>query len=164
MANGERLSAESVHFDILSDEEDQFGNRHTILGDAKPGVVIRLNAGAYHIVSLYGDANATVRADVTVEPGKLTEATVKHAASKITFKLVQAAGGEALADTQWSILTKTGDMVKETAGAMPTHILAAGNYAVVARHGDASYTRTIQRGDRRSEADRGGHGGRSGHA
>ncbi len=143
LANGERLSAESVHFDILSDEEDQFGNRHTILGDAKPGVVIRLNAGAYHIVSLYGDANATVRADVTVEPGKLTEATVKHAASKITFKLVQAAGGEALADTQWSILTKTGDVVKENAGAIPTHILAAGSYAVVARHADASYTRTF---------------------
>lgn len=143
LANGERLPAESVHFDILSDEEDQFGNRHTILGDAKPGVVIRLNAGAYHIVSLYGDANATVRADVTVEPGKLTEATVKHAASKITFKLVQAAGGEALADTQWSILTKTGDVVKENAGAIPTHILAAGSYAVVARHADASYTRTF---------------------
>jgi len=143
LANGERLPAESVHFDILSDEEDQFGNRHTILGDAKPEVVIRLNAGAYHIVSLYGDANATVRADVTVEPGKLTEATVKHAASKITFKLVQAAGGEALADTQWSILTKTGDVVKENAGAIPTHILAAGSYAVVARHADASYTRTF---------------------
>ena len=70
----------SVRFDILSDDEDQFGNRHKILDDAKPGVVIRLNAGAYHIVSTYGDANATVRADVTVEPGKITEATVKHAA------------------------------------------------------------------------------------
>ena len=32
-------------------------------------VVIRLNAGAYHIVSLYGDANASVKCDVTVEPG-----------------------------------------------------------------------------------------------
>jgi len=146
LANGETLPAESVHFDILSDEEDQFGNRHKILGDAKPGVVIRLNAGAYHIVSLYGDANATVRADVTVEPGKLTEATVKHAASKVTFKLVQGPGGEALADTQWSILTKTGDVVKENAGALPTHILAAGTYAVVARYSGASYTRTFNVG------------------
>ena len=81
----------------MSDEEDQFGNRRTILGSAKPGLTIRLNAGAYHIVSLYGDANATVRADVTVEPGKVTEATVKHAAAAITFKLVEEAGGEALA-------------------------------------------------------------------
>ncbi|HAH65013.1 MAG TPA: hypothetical protein DCL72_05965, partial [Rhizobiales bacterium] len=73
--NGEPLPEGSVRFDIQSDEEDQFGNRHTILGNAKPGVIIRLNAGAYHIASLYGDANATVRADVTVEPGKITEAT-----------------------------------------------------------------------------------------
>jgi len=138
LANGEPLPQTSVHFDILSDEEDQFGNRHKILGDAKPGLVIRLNAGAYHIVSLYGDANATVRADVTVEPGKITEATIKHAAAPVTFKLVQNAGGEAQADTKWSILTATGDVVKEIAGALPTHILAAGDYAVVASHNGAS--------------------------
>ena len=140
LADNNPLPAGAVHFDIMSDEEDQFGNRRTILGNAKPGLTIRLNAGAYHIVSLYGDANAAVRADVTVEPGKLTEATVKHAAAAITFKLVQDAGGEALADTQWSVLTAAGDMVKETTGALPTHILAAGNYAVVARHGGLSYT------------------------
>ena len=34
------------------DEEDQFGKRETILADAKPRTAIRLNAGAYHIVSL----------------------------------------------------------------------------------------------------------------
>ena len=51
LSGGAALPASSVHFDILSDEEDQFGNRHKILNDAKPGVVIRLNAGAYHLVS-----------------------------------------------------------------------------------------------------------------
>jgi len=141
LANGEPLPEGSVRFDILSDEEDQFGNRHTILGNAKPGVVIRLNAGAYHLVSLYGDANATVRADVTVEPGRLTEATVKQTGAKTTFKLVQTLGGEALADTKWKILTSAGDVVKENAGALPTHILAAGSYAVVADHNGLSYTR-----------------------
>ena len=58
----------------------------------------------------------------------------------MTFKLVQSPGGEALADTQWSILTTTGDVVKENAGALPTHILAVGDYAVVAKHGNESYT------------------------
>lgn len=140
LATGEPLPANAVHFDIMSDEEDQFGNRRKILGDAKPGVTIRLNAGAYHVVSRYGDANATVQADVTVEPGKLTEATVKQAAAPVTFKLVEEAGGEALADTQWSVITPTGDVVKETTGALPTHILAAGKYAVVAQHGGLSYT------------------------
>lgn len=139
-AGGDPLPATGVHFDILSDEEDQFGNRHTILQDAKPSVVIRLNAGAYHLVSTYGDANAIVRADVTVEPGKVTEATVKHAAAAVTFKLVQTSGGEALADTKWTLLTTTGDVVKEVTGALPTHILAAGDYAVVAKHGSESYT------------------------
>ena len=140
LANGDTLPGPSVHFDILADEEDQFGNRHRILEDAKPGVVIRLNAGAYHLVSTYGDANATVRADVTVEPGKITEATVTHAAAAITFKLVQSPGGEALADTRWTILTPTGDVVKENTGALPKHTLAAGNYAVVASHNGESYT------------------------
>ena len=138
---GEALPESAVRFDILSDEEDQFGNRQTILHNAKPGVVIRLNAGAYRIESLYGDANATIRADVTVEPGKITEATVKQTGSKTTFKLVQSLGGEALADTKWTILTSAGDVVKENAGALPTHILAPGSYAVVADHGGSSYTR-----------------------
>jgi hypothetical protein len=141
LANGEKPPEKSVRFDILSDEEDQFGNRTTILADAKPGVVVRLNAGAYHIVSAYGDANATVKADVTVEPGRITEATVKHNGAKITFRLVQTLGGEALADTKWTILTSAGDMVKENAGALPTHILAAGSYAVIADHNGLSYTR-----------------------
>lgn len=141
LANGEKMPEQGIRFDIMSDEEDQFGNRATILADAKPGVVVRLNAGAYHVVSVYGDANATVRADVTVEPGKITEATVKHNGAKITFRLVQSLGGEALADTKWTILTSAGDMVKENAGALPTHILAAGSYAVVADHNGLSYTR-----------------------
>jgi hypothetical protein len=131
----------AVRFDILSDEEDQFGSRDKILANAKPGIVIRLNAGAYRIESLYGDANAVVRADVTVEPGKVTEATIKQTGAKTTFKLVQSLGGEALADTKWTILTSAGDVVKENAGALPTHILAPGSYAVIADHGGLTYTR-----------------------
>jgi hypothetical protein len=141
LPSGEQLADGAVKFDILSDEEDQFGNRRKILGNARPGVVIRLNAGAYRIESLYGDANAVVRADVTVEPGKVTEATIKQTGAKTTFKLVQSLGGEALTDTKWTILTSAGDVVKENAGALPTHILSPGSYAVVADHGGSSYTR-----------------------
>jgi hypothetical protein len=54
---------------------------------------------------------------------------------------VQTLGGEALADTKWKILTSAGDVVKENAGALPTHILATGSYAVVADHGGLDYTR-----------------------
>ena len=149
LPSGEALPEGAVRFDILSDEEDQFGNRLNILHNAKPGLVIRLNAGAYRIESLYGDTNATVGADVTVEPGKVTEATIKQTGAKTTFKLVQTLGGEALADTKWTILTSAGDVVKENAGALPTHILAPGSYAVVADRAGLSYTRkfSIESGD-----------------
>ncbi|HML91969.1 hypothetical protein [Methyloceanibacter sp.] len=143
LANGEECPEGNVQFDIQSDEQDQFGERKTILADAKPKNVIRLNAGAYHINSLYGDANANVGVDITVEPGRVTQATVKHTGAKITFRLVQSLGGEALADTQWRILTSAGDTVKSNAGALPTHILAAGNYAVVAEHDGKAYSRTF---------------------
>jgi hypothetical protein len=76
-----------------------------------------------------------------VEPGKVTEATLKQTGAKTTLKLVQALGGEALADTKWTILTSAGDVVKENAGALPTHILAPGSYAVIADHAGESFTR-----------------------
>lgn len=149
LATGEDCPEGDVDFDIQSDEIDQFGKRETILADAAPNKVVRLNAGAYHINSLYGDANANVGVDVTVEPGRITEATIKHTGAKITFRLVQSRGGEALADTEWQILTSAGDTVKTTVGALPTHILAAGNYAVIAKHGEKSYSRkfTIEPGN-----------------
>jgi hypothetical protein len=141
LPNGEPLPESAARYDILSDEEDQFGNRPMVLRGAKPGIVIRLNAGAYRIECHYGDANATVKADITVEPGKVTEASLKQTGAKTTFKLVQTLGDEALADTKWTILTSAGDVVKENAGALPTHILAPGSYAVVADHAGESFTR-----------------------
>ncbi len=143
LANGELVPNNSVSYTLYSDERDQFGNRQKVMTNAKPGLIIRLNAGIYRIVSRYGDANAIVEADVTVEPGKLTEATINHSAAKVTFKLVFQPGGEALPDTQWSVLTSQGDVIKESAGALPTHILAAGNYTVLARHKDKNYKKTF---------------------
>jgi hypothetical protein len=144
LANGAPVTPGSVTYDIFSDERDQNGNRVRILGDVRPGVVVRLNSGIYQLVSKMGDANARVTAEVTVEAGKLTEATFAHDAGKCTFKLVRQPGGEALADVQWTILNSAGAIVKESAGALPTHILAPGNYTVSARFADALYTRTFE--------------------
>ncbi len=110
---------------------------------ARPGLVIRLNAGIYHIVSTYGDANATVESDVTVEAGKLTEAQISHSAAKATFKLVSRQGGEALSDTQWTIQTKDGRVVKESVGALPSHLLAPGEYTAIARSQGKSFTNSF---------------------
>lgn len=100
LANGEAIADKAVSYDIYSDERDKHGQRLRVMSEAKPGLVTRLNAGIYSIVGTYGDANAVARADVTVEAGKLTEATLTHAAARVTFKLVTQTGGDAITDTQ----------------------------------------------------------------
>jgi hypothetical protein len=134
--------ANSVTYTLYSDR-DQTDNRKLVLSAAKPGPIMRLNAGIYHIVSTYGDCNATVSSDVTVEAGKLTEAVITHSAAKATFKLVQRAGGEALPDTQWTIQTPQGDEIKESVGALPTHILAPGTYTVIAKSQGKVFQRDV---------------------
>ena len=114
------LSEQSLTFDVYSEESDQFGNRRKVIAGAKSGVVMRLNGGTYRIESTYGDSNAVIEADVSVEPGKLTEATIDHQAGKVTFRLVQKAGGEALADTIWNIYSEDGQLVKKSGGAFPS--------------------------------------------
>lgn len=146
------LSEQSLTFDISSEETDQSGNRRKMISNAKPGIVVRLNSGNYRVQSTYGDGNSVVEADVAVEPGKLTEATLDHQAGKITFKLVQKQGGEALADTVWTIFTARGGLVKRSGGAFPTHILAAGNYQVKAEYNGQEYAMnfTVVAGDKKS--------------
>lgn len=133
------VSEHSLTFDIYSEETDQSGNRRKIVNNAKPGIVIRLNGGTYRVQSTYGDSNAVIEVDVAVEPGKITEATVDHQAGKITFKLVQKSGGEALADTIWNISTGDGLLVKKSGGAFPSHVLAAGTYKVKVQHNGNEY-------------------------
>ena len=149
LGNGEALNAKAVSYDIFSDERDEHGQRIRVMSGLKPGVVVRVNAGIYSIVSTYGDANAVARSDVTVEAGKLTEARLAHAAASVTLKLVTRSGGDAMADTQWSIATVQGEAVKESVGALPTHILAPGRYTVSARHSGQVYQRefTVRAGD-----------------
>jgi hypothetical protein len=139
LAGGAIASEHLLKFEIFSESQDQSGNRQKITGDLRPGIVIRLNSGLYHIVSTYGDGNSIIASDVVVEPGKITEAVIDHDAAKITLKLVQRAGGEAVADTRWVIYNAAGDVIKESFGAFPTHILAAGEYRVSAQHGDQQY-------------------------
>jgi hypothetical protein len=143
-AGGLRLSAlvggkpappGAVTYSIFTDDHDQFEGRSSVITGAKPGLIIRLNSGIYRIVSQYGDANAKIETDVTVEAGKLTETTVTHAGGKASFKLVTRAGGEAVPDTRWTVQTEDGEMVKESVGALPTHVLAPGKYVVTAASG-----------------------------
>ncbi|MFJ5369767.1 hypothetical protein ACIPIA_11130 [Bosea sp. CER48] len=115
-----------------------------ITSGAKAGEIVRLPEGTYHVVSTYGDSNAIQRADVKVETGKVTEATLHHRAAKVTLKLVASAGGEAFAGTAFSVLTPGGDVIREAIGAFPQVILAEGDYVLIARQEGQVYSRDFK--------------------
>ena len=53
-------------------------------------------------------------------------------------------GGEALANTQWTVLTPGGDVIKESIGAFPRIVLAEGDYHVIARNEGKTYQRDFK--------------------
>lgn len=137
------LPIDKLTFDVYSRDVDQRGERQALVTGARAGGIIRLNADTYRVVGHYGDLNAVVRAEIHVNPGKLTEATVYHRAAQVTLKLVNEAGGEALTNTSWLVLTPSGDPVTESVGAFPTIVLAEGEYSLVAKHQDRIFTRSF---------------------
>ena len=142
----ELIPADDLMQEIL--QESDTGELVTVVPNAAPGRVIRLSAGSYHVISRYGGVNAVVRADIEVEPGKLTETTMRHIGAEVTLKLVSELGGEALANTNWTVITQDGNTVHESIGAFPSLILAAGDYTAVATHQDKIYSRdfTVEAG------------------
>ncbi|MCB1381823.1 MAG: hypothetical protein KDJ73_02605 [Notoacmeibacter sp.] len=141
LPGGVLIPAGKLRFSIYDVREDENGERALILPNVKPGTVVRLNAGTYHVVSTYGAVNAVIRSDIRVEAGKLTEAVVEHRAAQLTMKLVREAGGEAIADTAWVIMTEAGDIIRENVGAFASMVLAEGKYSVVAKNRDRIYQR-----------------------
>jgi len=139
-----RIPPDELSFSIYSSDVKEDGERALVVADVKPNTVTRLNTGTYHVVSDYGTVNAVIRADIQVEAGKLTEATIQHRAAKLTLKLVSEAGGEAIADTAWSILTSSGDVVSESVGAFPTLVLAEGGYTAIARNKEKIFQRDFK--------------------
>ena len=108
--------------------------------------------GAYHIVSKLMDVtpgainatNSVIYADLRVQAGKLTSGVLRHRAATMTLKLVNAPGGEALANTSFSILTPGGDVIRELIGAFPSLVLAEGEYVAIARHDSKTYQATFK--------------------
>ncbi|MAW86519.1 MAG: hypothetical protein CMJ42_08330 [Phyllobacteriaceae bacterium] len=141
LSGGVRIPAQKLKFSIYDIKEDENGDRALIIPDVKPGTVVRLNAGTYHVVSTYGSVNAVIRSDIRVESGKLTEAVVEHRAAQLTLKLVRERGGEAIADTSWVVMTEAGDIVRENVGAFASMVLAEGKYVIVAKNRDRIYQR-----------------------
>lgn len=131
-----------LKFDIFTAGDE--ASRVLVAEGLPPNDIITLNAGTYHIVSHFGDINAVVRADLRVEPGELTDATLYHHASEVSFKLVSEEGGEAIADVEWTVKTPDGATVFTDRGAFPTTILSEGDYVVLAKQGEKVYNRDVQ--------------------
>lgn len=144
LSGGVRIPSGKLRFSIYSGEDQANGERALILPEVMPGDIVRLNTGTYHIVSNYGAENATIRADLKVEAGKLTEATVEHKAAELTMKLVREAGGEAIADTAWSVINPSGEVIKESVGAFASMVLAEGDYTVIAKNKDKLFQRDFK--------------------
>lgn len=139
-----RIPAGQISFDVYKGSQFEPGDRRPIAEHVMTGGVLVVPEGTYYIVSNYGDANSVVRSDIRVQAGKLTDITVTHRAAAITLKLVSDKGGEALANTAWSVLTPGGDVIKESIGAFPRVILAEGEYRAIARNEGKVYEREFK--------------------
>ena len=135
-----RIPKRMLKFNVYQQAIREDGSRKLIARNIKADEVTTLPVGTYHIVSTFGKLNATVRADLRVQPGKLTEANLEHRAAIITFRLVRSLGGDAVADTAWSILTDGGEVIKESNSTFPSMVLSEGSYTAIAKHDDKIYS------------------------
>lgn len=142
MEGDDRSLAHATSFEVFINE----ASSKRRIGVVDAGEIARLPAGSYHVISRYGDVNAVRSADVVVKAGKLTRVSLRHKAGTVRLRLVRNHGGEAIADTAWSIYTDDGKRVFERVGAHANVTLEAGRYAVVAKHRDSEFSQTFDVG------------------
>ena len=139
-----KIPAGQISFDVMRGSQFEPGDKRPLASGVATGEVVVLPEGTYHIVSNYGDSNSIVRSDIRVAAGKLTDVTVTHRAAVIMLKLVSEHGGEALANTKWSVLTPGGDEIRSMDGAFPKVILAEGEYRAIARNDGKTFERPFK--------------------
>jgi hypothetical protein len=142
--NDVRIPPGQIAFDVYPGSQFNTAQRRPIAQNVMTGDVVLVPEGTYYIVSTYGDVNSVVRSDVQVQAAKLTDIVVTHRAAVITLKLVNESGGEALANTQWTVSTPDGDVIKESIGAFPRLVLAEGDYHLIARNEGRIYQRDFK--------------------
>jgi hypothetical protein len=139
-----RIPSGQIAFDIYKGSQFDPGERRPIVSNVSTGETALMPEGTYYILSKYGDSNSVVRSDIRVQAGKLTDVTVTHRAAAIMLKLVSRKGGEALANTDWAVLSPAGDTITESKGAFPRVILAEGEYKVIAKNDDRVYQQDLK--------------------
>jgi hypothetical protein len=139
-----KIPSGQISFDVFHGSQFEPGDKRPVVHDVATGDLVALPEGIYYVVSNYGDGNAVVRSDIRIQAGKLTDVTIHHRAAVITLKLVSEKGGEALANTAWSVLTPGGDVIKESIGAFPKVVLEEGDYVAIARSEGKVYNRDFK--------------------
>jgi hypothetical protein len=138
-----KIPQNQISFAIYKGSQFEGGERPPVVPSVAAGDVLLIPEGTYYIVSNYGDANSVVRSDIRVQAAKLTDVTVTHRAAVITLKLVSDKGGEALANTAWSVINPGGDVIKESIGAFPKVVLSEGDYRAIAKNEGKVYERVF---------------------
>jgi hypothetical protein len=136
-----KIPPNQISFSIYKGSQFEAAERSSLIPNVAAGDVALLPEGTYYIISNYGDANSVVRSDIRVQAGKLTDVIITHRAAVITLKLVSDKGGEALANTAWSVITPGGDVIKESIGAFPRVVLSEGEYRAIAKNEGKVYER-----------------------
>ena len=139
-----KIPQNQISFAIYKGSQFEVGERAALVPNVAAGDVVLVPEGTYYIISNYGDANSVVRSDIRVQAGKLTDVIITHRAAVITLKLVSDKGGEALANTAWSVITPGGDVIKESTGVFPRIVLAEGDYRAIARNEGRTYERDFK--------------------
>ena len=129
-----KIPPNQISFSIYKGSQFETAERSSLIPNVAAGDVALLPEGTYYIISNYGDANSVVRSDIRVQAGKLTDVIITHRAAVITLKLVSDKGGEALANTAWSVITPGGDVIKKSIGAFPKVVLSEGEYRAIAKN------------------------------
>ncbi|WP_257166653.1 hypothetical protein [Bradyrhizobium sp. SRS-191] len=138
-----KIPQNQISFAIYKGSQFDGRERAPLVPNVAAGDMLMLPEGTYYIVSNYGDANSVVRSDIRVQASKLTDVTVTHRAAVITLKLVSDKGGEALANTAWSVINPGGDVIKESVGAFPKVVLSEGDYRAIAKYEGKVFERSF---------------------
>ena len=62
----------------------------------------------------------------------------------MVFRLVRAAGSDAIANTAWSITNESGDLITESSSAFPAFVLSEGKYTAIAKNSEKIYSREFE--------------------
>lgn len=87
-----RIPPGQISFDVYRGSQFDGDDKRPLASAVATSDVLLLPEGTYHVVSNYGDSNATVRSDIRIQAGKLTDVVVNHRAAVITLKLVNERG------------------------------------------------------------------------